>query len=685
ETVLYSFGNGTSDAAQPLGLTQASDGNFYGIALAGGAGVFKLTSGGTESLLHTFPTNSGIYPGGPNDGFVQASDGNFYGVTFYGGVDNKGTVFKMTPDGHPSIIYSFTGSPDGANPCCTLVQDASGNLYGTTYDGGANGAGTIFMITLEGTETVLHSFNFNVDGGFLLDGLTLGSDGNLYGASTIGGSTGISGTIFKITPASLFTLLYTFKGGASDGSGPHVLMQASDGNLYGTTAAGGPANFGSIFRITTGGIETPLYFFTGGSDSAGPQGGLVQGPDGALYGTAAGGSGGGGFGSIFKITLSGTFKVLYDFNGSQFGDGESPEGTLVVGPDGNLYGTTNAGGTSGDGVVFEATRSGAELVLHEFNGVDGADPGPLLLASDGRFYGLGGLGGADNDGTIFVLSAPEATLSSLSPSSATAGGSNFTLTVNGSNFDPGAVVDWNGAALTTTFVSEAELQASVPASDIATAGTASVTVVQNATTSNALTFTIDNPAPVLSIISPSKTGTGGPAFTLVVNGSAFLSSSTVDWNGSPLTTTFVSQTELTATVPASDIATPGTAAVTVVNPAPGGGASNSLTFTIAVTTVGLTGASVVKNSDGSYTATVSLTNTGFHTASSAKITKSSLGSAATKTTLPVSLGNIAPGATVTAKLKYPSSAGTSGKKVTLSVLVAFTGGSNSDKLTVTLP
>jgi uncharacterized repeat protein (TIGR03803 family) len=268
----------------------------------------------------------------------------------------------------------------------------------------------------------------------------------------------------------------------------------------------------------------------------------------------------------------------------------------VQGPDGNFYGTTDIGGTNNLGAVFELFPAVGEVaVLHSFNGGDGSYlAAPLLLLSDGSFYGTTG-GGANNDGTIFVLAAPAATLSSLSPSSTSASGPAFTLTVNGSNFVSGAVVDWSGTALSTTFVSASELQASVPASLIASPGTASVTVVQNSTTSNARTFTI------------------------------------------------------------------------------------------LTTTISLTGVSLVKNADGSYTATASLTNTGFLTAKSARITKSSLGAATTKTTLPVSLGNIASGATATVKLKYPSSAGAPGTKVKLSVSGTFTGGTFSVTQSVTLP
>lgn len=695
ETLLYAFVGTSSDGAFPFaGLIQGSDGSLYGTTQNGDrlndGVVFKITLGGTETILHAFPVNSGVQPGSPNSGLMLASDGNFYGTTQSGGAGNKGTVYRITPDGHQNIVYSFSGKPDGAFPFCVLVEDSSGNLYGMTNQGGANNDGAIFKIAPDGTETILHSFNGS-DGAAPLCGLTVGSDGNLYGACFEGGATG-HGTIFKITPLGAFTLLYSFKGGASDGAGPNVLIQATDGNFYGTTFSGGPSSvgFGSVFKITPLGVETPLHFFTNGADGSGPVGGLVQGPDGALYGASGYGANGVsttnfGNGAVWKITTVGVLTPLYDFNGAP-NDGASPQETLTLSPDGNLYGTTVIGGANNIGTVFRITPAGVETVLHSIAQSDGFSPAsPLLLAPDGTFYGTTPAGGANNDGTIFALVPNPGTISSLSPSSAVVGGAAFTLTVNGAGFDTDVVVNWNGSPLPTTFVSVSQLTASVPAADIATVGAASVTVTQEGVTSNALTFTIGNPVPVISSLSPTSANAGGPAFTLVVKGSNFLNSSTVDWNGSPLSTTFVSATELKASVPASLIATAGTANVTVVNPAPGGGASASKSFTIAITTLSLTGVSLVKNSDGSYVAIVSLTNTGFQAANSAQISKSSLGSAATTTILPVSLGNIAPGATVQASLLYPSSAGTPGTKAKLVVSVAFTGGTSSGSLTVTLP
>ena len=499
ETVLYSFAGGSGDGDAPNGLLQDSDGHFYGTASVGGPTnegvVFRLTSNGTETLLHSFPVNSGIqFQGRASAGLLRASDGNLYGVTVSGGTSNEGVVYRLTPDGDQSIVYSFSGSPDGTNPIGPLVHDGTGNLYGVTNHGGTSNTGTIFKVTTSGVETVLHSFT-GVDGAFPLCGLTVGSDGNFYGAVFEGGSTG-HGTIYKITPTGAFTLLYTFKGAPSDGNAPNVLMGASEGNFYGTTLEGGAFNEGTIFKVTPTGVETPIYSFSfTGQDGGLPVGGLVQGEDGNLYGTSGFGANGvtstnPGFGSVFKITTAGVLTTLHAFTGPPT-DGESSQATLVQGLDGNFYGTTVVGGADNFGSIFEVSPADGERLLHSFTGADGNFPvGQLLLLSDGNFYGTTVMGGADNDGSIFVLTPVAATLTSLSPASAHAGGPAFALTVSGSNFDSGGVVQWKGKPLTTTFVSTSQLTASVPASLIAKPGTVKVTVKQEGVTSNALAFTI---------------------------------------------------------------------------------------------------------------------------------------------------------------------------------------------------
>jgi hypothetical protein len=223
-------------------------------------------------------------------------------------------------------------------------------------------------------------------------------------------------------------------------------------------------------------------------------------------------------------------------------------------------------------------------------------------------------GGTSNTAT-FTITNPLPTISSISPSTAVAGSGGFTLTITGTNFVNGSVVRWNGSDRLTTFVSSTRLEAAIPASDVATAGTASVTVFNPAPgggTSNTATFTIQasNPAPTITTISPSTTVAGSGGFTLTITGTNFVNGSVVRWNGSDRTTGFVSSTQLTATIPTSDIATAGTASVTVFNPAPGGGTSNTAPFTItnpAPTITTISPATAVAGSGG-FTLTITGTN-----------------------------------------------------------------------------
>jgi uncharacterized repeat protein (TIGR03803 family) len=284
---------------------------------------------------------------------IQATDGNLYGTTVTGGANNFcaqfdtngcGTVYKINPDGTETTIYSFCsqgGCTDGANPWDPLVQGSDGNFYGTTELGGVNdgGLGTIFKITPSGTLTTLYSFCSQpncTDGWEPLGGLVLVSDGNFYGTTAYGGAND-AGTVFKITSSGTLTTLYSFcsQSGCADGRQPWAgLIQASDGNFYGTTY-GTNNGGGTVFKISPGGTLTTLA-----SDLGSLTGTLVQASDGNLYGTTRSGT-------IFRVTLAGTLTTLYTFSctGSFCPDGEEPTAGLVQATDGNLYGTTIYGGT----------------------------------------------------------------------------------------------------------------------------------------------------------------------------------------------------------------------------------------------------------------------------------------------------------------------------------------------------
>ena len=343
-TTLVNF-NGTNGNTPLASLLQGTDGNFYGTTEFGGVHnlgtVFKVSPAGTLTTLHSFAGNDGSFP---QAALIQATDGNLYGTTAQGGTDSDGTIFKITTDGTLTSLYSFTGKADGYDPQ-SLVQYADGALYGTTDAGGAGSGGTVFKITPAGLLTTLYTFTGGTDAKNPLAGLVQGGDGNFYGTTDRGGAY-LIGAIFKMTPAGALTTLYSFGDGNSDGSGPTAgLIQASDGNFYGTTFDGA----GTIFKITPGGTLTTLHIFQT-TDGSGPRAGLIQATDGNFYGTTYYG-GKQTEGTIFKITQGGTLTTLYNFSGGN--DGARPWTGLVEGTDGSLYGTTASGGASNDGTIFK--------------------------------------------------------------------------------------------------------------------------------------------------------------------------------------------------------------------------------------------------------------------------------------------------------------------------------------------
>ncbi len=363
ETVVASFGaTSTAGTAPYAGLIQGSDGNFYGTTSAGGTNnrgsVFKVTPDGTLTVLYSFGSLANNADGyTPYSGLIQGSDGNFYGTTAFGGPNGGGTVFKVTPAGALTVIYSFsTSGTDGLEPLGTLLQGSDGNFYGTTVEGGANNNGVVFKVTPSGVETVLHSFGTLSSGDAAAPetaALVQGSDGNFYGTTLDGGANN-TGAVFKVTPAGVETVLYSFGSSTgTDGNEPEGgLTQGTDGNFYGTTRVGGANGAGTVFKITPAGVETVIYSFPAinGTNSADPYSGLLLGSDGNFYGTTLNG-GGANVGTIFKVTPTGVETLLYAF-GSHAGDGATPRSGLIMGTDGHFYGTTTSGGTYDAGTVF---------------------------------------------------------------------------------------------------------------------------------------------------------------------------------------------------------------------------------------------------------------------------------------------------------------------------------------------
>jgi uncharacterized repeat protein (TIGR03803 family) len=438
-TTLWQFTGIGIDGAQPRGgLAQGNNGYFYGTTYSGGTNgygtVFKITSEGTLTTLDQF-SGLGADGGLPYAGLVLGSDSNFYGTTFGSGFgpSGSGTVFKMTPQGTLTTLWQFSGLPAvPANPEAGLVQGSDSNFYGTSYNGGTNGAssggyGTIFKMTPQGTVTTLYQFgNTPIDGENPQAGLVQGNDGNFYGTTYNGGTQGYEGngggTVFRISSSGSLTILWSFCsmqdefGDCLDGAYPQAgLVQGSDSNFYGTTSGSGsgPSGYGTVFKITSEGTLTTLWQFSGGTDGAVPEAGLVQDGDGDFYGTTYNG-GTNDDGTVFGITPQGTLTVLYQFGGLPT-DGQNPQAGLVLGYDGNFYGTTSSGGTNGWGTVFKITAQGTLTTLHQFSGYpsDGDSPqAGLVLGSDDNFYGTTYNGGTNDEGTVFKITS-QGTLTTL--------------------------------------------------------------------------------------------------------------------------------------------------------------------------------------------------------------------------------------------------------------------------------
>jgi uncharacterized repeat protein (TIGR03803 family) len=370
---------------------------FVGAQVAQG----QTVKGSKEITLYTF--TGGADGGSPNSTIVRDSEGNLYGTTFAGGAANLGTVYKVDKTGKETVLYSFTGPPDGEHPG-DLLRDAAGNLYGPNYEGGANGFGAIFKVDTTGKESLLYSFQSGTDGEYPGSGLIEDGAGNLYGTTGYGGKSG-NGTVFKLSKWGKETILHSFNG--ANGQYPFsTLLRDSAGNLYGTTSMGGNSGNGTVFKLSPTRKETVLHNFASGKDGQTPYAGLVEDENGNLYGTtSSGGAGCDGFGcgTVFKVGPKGKETVLYAFG---LNDGHYPQfGKLVRDATGNLYGTTYAGGQADMGIVFKISSTGKETILYTFLG--GADEGfpqtGLVEDKADNFYGTTGGNPPTTYGTVFEL------------------------------------------------------------------------------------------------------------------------------------------------------------------------------------------------------------------------------------------------------------------------------------------
>jgi uncharacterized repeat protein (TIGR03803 family) len=370
-------------------------------------------------ILHHFDdTNLGIYPVARP---IRDKAGNLYGTTENAG-GCCGVVYRLAPDGTYAVLYAFKGEADGAYPdAASLLADDAGNLYGTTHDGGSDGCtnhlgcGTVFKLTPSGQETILHAFAGGLDGAYPSAGLIADGAGNLYGTTAGGGGKHKNqqhGTVYKLTPDGQETILHAFEGARHrDGDGPRPAMLMDEaGNMYGTTQGGGDFDFGTVFKLSPNGKEKVLYSFTGQKDGFGPYGGVIRDAAGNLYGTATAG-GKTNSGTVFRLAPDGIFTILHEFAGGP-DDGSGPTSTLTMNGDGNLYGTTAAGGANmsdcfgeGCGTVFKLAPDGTETILHDFATRRGDLPWTgVILDNKGNLYGTTWEGGSKfGSGTLFEI------------------------------------------------------------------------------------------------------------------------------------------------------------------------------------------------------------------------------------------------------------------------------------------
>ena len=480
--------------------------------------IFCLAMAGVSAASDTFTSLASFNKTNGNEpnhtALIQATDGNLYGVTSYGGANGSGAVFRISPSGTLDAVYSFcslASCADGENPYTSLIQGSNGDLYGTTYSGGASNNGTLFKITTSGTLTTLYNFcslASCADGSGPEGQLAVDGAGNIYGTAYSGGASNF-GTVFKFSTKGVLTTLHSFSG--ADGENPEGGLTAASGVFYGTAQYGGAKGDGTVFKITTAGVETTLHSFTG-SDGLNPKGWLVD-VAGTFYGTTPYG-GANNEGSVFKMTAAGAVTTLYSFCSlASCADGASVTAGLMQATDDNLYGVTDSGGANGDGTAYELTLKGVLTTLHSFDGTDGNGPqGTLLQDTNGDFYGITEFGGSSGDGTVFSIATGLKAFVTLETTSGTHGSK---VGILGDGFSSSSVVKFNGVAATTVTLTEAGLlTATVPvgATDgyvTVTTGATTLTSTQKYTVHNS--WSMGTPVPV-PVVNPAAAVLGGEIY-----------------------------------------------------------------------------------------------------------------------------------------------------------------------------
>lgn len=370
------------------------------LSLLGGGAAALGTMPAEAARLDTLYRFSGSDGAAPMGALVQGSDGMLYGTTQRGGPANRGTVFKIAPDGTATLLTDFSDPALGAFPVAGLYRDAQGNLFGTTFGDGNNG--TVFEIPADGSGAkALHAFSLNDPAGNGPQSQLIGDGrGNLYGTT--------NSTAFRLAPDGKMTILHTFGQTAGDGEHPAAgLIRDAAGNLYGATNSGGTSHIGTVYRIAKDGTYTILHDFSPADDGLEPWGGLARDAQGNLYGTTLEG-GTTGSGTVFKLAPDGTYATLHSFDAH---DGADPLSRPVLDRRGGVIVSASSGGIVGCGTVIEVHKDGTSKILHSFTTVGhreraGCQPvGGVMLGSDGAIYGTTSFGGARTTpaGTVYRL------------------------------------------------------------------------------------------------------------------------------------------------------------------------------------------------------------------------------------------------------------------------------------------
>jgi uncharacterized repeat protein (TIGR03803 family) len=523
--------------------------------------AFALILTATSATAQTY-TPLFTYPGASNNtsgitwpGLIsQGRDGDFYSTNLANGAKNHGSVYKMTTTGQYTLLNSFclqAGCADGTSPYGGVTLGTDGDLYGTTGGGGLCGVGTIFKVTSAGAWTKLWDFTAGTtcnghtglkDEGYPYYPPFEGQDGNFYGTD-VGVYAGTYGVFYKVTPKGMLTP-YPFN--YTDGALPNLPTQGTDGNFYGITKYGGSKNLGVVYKITPAGKITVLHNFTGYVsstvyDGTYPLGVLVQGNDGNFYGTTYEG-GAYNEGSVFKISASGVYTLLYSFHSvSPTFDGQVPWAGLVLGSDGNFYGTTQFGGKNNGGTIFKITPAGNETLEYNFCSVAGCADGfnpitRVVQHTNGKFYG--NTTGNSLGGSVFYsLDMGLAPFAQLVLWSGKVGA---TAEILGQGFTGTTHVAFNGTPASFTVVSDTYLTATVPSG--ATTGFVDVTTPGGTLKSNH-TFLV---TPTILSFSPASGKIGA---TVTITGSGLTGATKVTFGGKASLFTVNNSSKITATVP----------------------------------------------------------------------------------------------------------------------------------------